>query len=33
MSDLLKARDYAGIERKVREALALVKRIKAELGR
>lgn len=30
---LLQARDYAGIESKVREALALVKRVKAELGR
>lgn len=31
--DLLKARDFAGIERKVREALALVGRVKAELPR
>lgn len=31
--DLLKARDYAGIERKVRDAIELVARIKRELGR
>jgi 2-dehydro-3-deoxyphosphogluconate aldolase/(4S)-4-hydroxy-2-oxoglutarate aldolase len=31
--DLLKARDYAGIEANVREAIALVRRIKQELNR
>ena len=31
--DLLKARDYAGIERKVRETIELAARIKRELGR
>jgi len=31
--DLLKARDYAGIERKVREAVELAARIRQELGR
>jgi 2-dehydro-3-deoxyphosphogluconate aldolase/(4S)-4-hydroxy-2-oxoglutarate aldolase len=31
--DLLKAQDYAGIEAKVRDAIALTQRIKRELGR
>jgi 2-dehydro-3-deoxyphosphogluconate aldolase/(4S)-4-hydroxy-2-oxoglutarate aldolase len=31
--DLLKAKDYAGIEQKVREAIELAARIKRELGR
>jgi len=31
--ELLKAKDYAGIERKVREAIELAARIKRELGR
>jgi 2-dehydro-3-deoxyphosphogluconate aldolase/(4S)-4-hydroxy-2-oxoglutarate aldolase len=31
--DLLRARDYAGIEARVREAVALARRIRAELGR
>jgi 2-dehydro-3-deoxyphosphogluconate aldolase / (4S)-4-hydroxy-2-oxoglutarate aldolase len=31
--DLLKSRDYAGIERKVREAIVLAKTIKAELAK
>lgn len=31
--ELLRAKDYAGIEAKVREAIALTKRIKRELGR
>jgi 2-dehydro-3-deoxyphosphogluconate aldolase / (4S)-4-hydroxy-2-oxoglutarate aldolase len=31
--DLLKAKDYTGIEARVRDALALVQRIKRELGR
>jgi 2-dehydro-3-deoxyphosphogluconate aldolase/(4S)-4-hydroxy-2-oxoglutarate aldolase len=31
--DLLKARDYAGIEQRVREAITLVRRIRTDLGR
>jgi 2-dehydro-3-deoxyphosphogluconate aldolase/(4S)-4-hydroxy-2-oxoglutarate aldolase len=31
--ELLKARNYAGIEARVRDAIALARRIKAELGR
>ena len=31
--ELLQAKDYAGIEAKVRDAIALTQRIKRELGR